>query len=218
MLYMLKPGVDERIERFTAAGGTFVATYFSGMVNENDLCCLGGVPGGKLRKVLGIWAEEIDTLYPEESNSVIVKGKSYTAKHFCELIHAEGAETLGSYDSDFYKGMPALTKNEYGKGTAYYIAFCDDGDFTMDFYSELIEELRITGALESKLPRGVTAHTRHGNGKEFLFIENYNDEPAVVELDRTDYVDLLGGGTVSESVELNAYGIKVLELRMEQWT
>lgn len=213
VLYMLKPGVDERIERFTAAGGTFVTTYFSGMVNENDLCCLGGVPGGKLREVLGIWAEENDTLYPEESNRVIVKGKGYTAKHFCELIHAEDAEILGSYDSDFYKGMPALTKNEYGKGAAYYIAFCDDGDFTMDFYSELIEELRITKALESKLPCGVTAHTRNGDEKKFLFIENYNDESVTIELDRTDYVDLFVGGAVSESIELNAYGIKVLELK-----
>nr|AIA90722.1 CAZy families GH42 protein [uncultured Cronobacter sp.] len=29
------------------------------MVNESDLCHLGGFPG-PLRKLLGIWAEEID--------------------------------------------------------------------------------------------------------------------------------------------------------------
>ena len=32
-------------EAFVKAGGTFVATYWSGVVDENDLCFLGGFPG-----------------------------------------------------------------------------------------------------------------------------------------------------------------------------
>ena len=35
------------------------------MVNENDLCYLGGFPGAGLREVFGIWNEEIDTLAPD---------------------------------------------------------------------------------------------------------------------------------------------------------
>ena len=45
MLYMVKPGVAERINDFVRNGGNFVTTYFSGIVNENDLCFLGGFPG-----------------------------------------------------------------------------------------------------------------------------------------------------------------------------
>ena len=37
--------IDVRVERFTAAGGTFVATYLTGYVDETDLCFLGGFPG-----------------------------------------------------------------------------------------------------------------------------------------------------------------------------
>ncbi|MBZ0290028.1 MAG: beta-galactosidase, partial [Anaerolineae bacterium] len=37
MLYMLKPGFAEKVEAFVAAGGTFVTTYFSGVVDETDL-------------------------------------------------------------------------------------------------------------------------------------------------------------------------------------
>ena len=213
LLYMIKPNVAEKIERFVADGGTFVTGYFSGIVNENDLCFLGGTPCGKLKEVFGIWSEEIDTLYPEESNRVVVNGKQYTAKHICELLHADTARVMGRYDSDFYKGTPAVTRNAYKRGAAYYIAFCDDGAFTRDFYSGLARELKLDRALKSELPYGVTAHTRCGNGKEFLFIENYNDKPVRVELDGIDYVDLLNGETVSEFVELNAYGITVLELK-----
>ncbi|MBZ0289495.1 MAG: beta-galactosidase, partial [Anaerolineae bacterium] len=52
MLYMVRPGVAERITRFVQNGGTFVATYWSGVVDENDLCFLNGFPG-PLRQVMG---------------------------------------------------------------------------------------------------------------------------------------------------------------------
>lgn len=213
MLYMMKPGVTEKIERFVADGGTFVTTYFSGVVNENDLCYLGGTPCGRLKEVFGIWAEEIDTLYPEESNSVMFNGKKYTAKHFCELIHASTAQVLGQYGSDFYQGMPAVTKNTYGKGAAYYIAFCDDGAFTKDFYSGLAEDLKLGRALKTKLPCGVTAHTRCGGEQTYLFIENYNAEPVSVELDGEEYLDLMNGNRIFNTVELDGYGVKILKLK-----
>jgi beta-galactosidase len=61
-------GVAERLKQFVADGGTLVTTYWSGIVDENDLVFLGGWPGGGLREVLGIWDEEIDTLTPNERN------------------------------------------------------------------------------------------------------------------------------------------------------
>ena len=39
----------------------------------------------------------------------------------CDLMHLEGAESLGTYEKDFYKGMPAVTRNTYGKGAVYYV-------------------------------------------------------------------------------------------------
>jgi beta-galactosidase len=65
MLYMVsaETAADRRLR---SRRGTFVTTYWSGIVDENDLCHLGGFPG-PLREVLGIWAEEIDALYPDET-------------------------------------------------------------------------------------------------------------------------------------------------------
>ncbi len=72
MLYMIRPGVSERLEQFVRAGGTLVTTNRTGLVDENDLCFLGGFPG-PLRRLLGIWAEETDGLYPEERNRLIME-------------------------------------------------------------------------------------------------------------------------------------------------
>lgn len=61
MLYMVREGFAERAETFVANGGHLVTTYWTGVVDETDLCHLGGFPG-PLRKLLGIWAEEIECL------------------------------------------------------------------------------------------------------------------------------------------------------------
>ena len=120
MLYMVRPKVAERINEFVKKGGTFVTTYWSGIVDENDLCFLGGFPG-PLREVTGIWSEEIDSLYDNETNQVefIANNKenlkgTYEVKDYCDLIHAETAEVLAVYKKDFYADMPAVTVNKYG--------------------------------------------------------------------------------------------------------
>lgn len=139
MLYMVRPGVGENIEKFVQNGGTFVTTYWSGIVDENDLCFLGGFPG-PLRKTLGIWSEEIDGLYDGETNRIKVVGNNeldlrgdFEAKELCDLIHLEGAEALAQYGSDFYAGRPALTVNQLGDGKAYYIASRNDQAFHRAF-------------------------------------------------------------------------------------
>ncbi len=71
VLYMVKKGYAKRVEDFVRSGGTFLTTFFSGIVNENDIVSLGGYPG-ELREVLGIWAEEIDALFPDQSNQIVL--------------------------------------------------------------------------------------------------------------------------------------------------
>lgn len=123
VIYMIKPGFAEKVEAFVQRGGTFMTTFFSGIVNENDLVTTGGYPG-KLRKVLGIWAEEIDALLPGQQNQIVMKREdgalsgTYAFSLLCDLFHAEGAEIIAEYGSDFYKGMPAVTVNKFGNGQA----------------------------------------------------------------------------------------------------
>ena len=211
MLYMIKPGVGERIEQFVKAGGTFVTTYASGMVNESDLCFLGGFPG-PLRKVLGIWDEETDSLYPEDQNFVNRNNKSYRINHICALIHCETAQVLATYGNDFYAGRPALTVNTFGDGRSYYIAFRNNEDFEKDFYSGLISELGLLRALDTQLPTGVTAVLRTDGEKDFIFLMNFVDEVKQVFLEENiNYIDLLTGSKVNGKVDLEGFGIMVLE-------
>ena len=174
-------------------GGTFVATYWSGIVDENDLCFLGGFPG-PLRQVLGIWDEEIDALYEGQVNSVVpVAGNKlgltgdYEANELCALIHAETAEVLATYGEDFYAGRPALTVNRFGEGEAIYIASRNDDRFLSDLYAGLADELSLQRALDIDLPEGVTAQVRSDGEQRFVFIMNFASETRPVDLgDRRD--------------------------------
>ena len=223
MLYMVRPGVAERIEAFVKNGGTFVTTYATGYVDENDLCFLGGFPG-PLRKVTGIWAEEIDSLYPADSNGIklsdefksIVAGISnmqgeYKAVDFCELIHAETARVLGVYSQDFYAGRAALTVNSFGAGKAWYMAARFDENFLNDFYSSLISQLKLKRVLDAELPVGVTAQIRSDGVNEFVFVMNFSEEPKTVSVGEGISQELLTGEKDLSQLTLEPYGVAILK-------
>jgi len=216
MLYMVRPGVAERIEKFVASGGTFVTTYWSGIVDENDLCFLGGFPG-PLRKVMGIWSEEIDALYDKDVNfavpvpgNVLNLSKEYKAMELCDLIHAETAEVLATYKCDFYKGRPALTVNKFGDGKTYYIAFRSGLDFLSDFYKQLIKDLDISKVLDTELPEGVTAQKRSDGENDYIFIMNFSSEERKVNLPNESFMDMLNGNKVEGEITLSGYGVRIL--------
>jgi beta-galactosidase len=220
MLYMVRPGVAERIAAFVEAGGTFLATYWSGIVDENDLCFLGGFPG-PLRGVLGIWAEEIDALYEGDTNGVVpVDGNAldlsgeYEARELCDLIHvdsgAESVEVLATYARDFYAGRPALTVNRYGQGRAYYVASRNERRFLDDLYGALGLELSLLRSLDVDLPGGVSAQVRTDGERQYVFVMNLNADPTIVDLGDGLYTDLLTAAQVSGQIELDIYGVMVL--------
>ncbi|NPE62513.1 beta-galactosidase [Dickeya dadantii] len=218
MLYMVRPGFAERVEQFVRQGGQVVVTYWSGIVNESDLCYQGGFPG-PLRAVLGIWSEEIDCLADGEynrvqglaDNDIGLKGP-YQARHLCELIHLEGATALASYCDDFYAGRPAVTVNRVGAGKAWYVTSRNDLAFQRDFFGAIIRELALPRALDIPLPPAVTAHRRTNGDDEFIFIENYSAQPQPIQLP-AGYSDMLTGLPLVDIV-LSAWDCRVIRRRL----
>ncbi|MBB6634316.1 beta-galactosidase [Cohnella thailandensis] len=217
MLYLCREETGRKLERFVEAGGTLVSTYWSGVVDENDLCHLGGFPG-PLRRTLGIWAEEIEGLYDHDRNGVRLAGGdelglegTYEAHELCELIHAESAEVLGVYTDDFYAGRPALTRNRLGRGQAYYMATRLKDDFLGAFYRKVAGTAGVRRALEADLPVGVTAQIRTDGDSDYVFVMNFSGEARSVPLDGRPYVDLESSEAAGDRIELPAGGVRVLK-------
>lgn len=215
MLYMVKPGVGEKIAAFVERGGTFVTTFLSGIVDDHDLCFLGGWPG-PLRKTLGIWSEEIDAISADEKNGIVIGTNdlglsgTYESRMFCDQIHPEGAQTIGTYEKDFYAGKPALTVNALGKGKAYYIASRMEQRFFDDFYRGLENDLSLTRSLDADLPAGVTAHYRTDGKDRFIFVMNFTNAEQSIALGVKEYGNMLAGGKLRERLTLAPFDIAVL--------
>ncbi|MFJ5759895.1 beta-galactosidase [Neobacillus sp. NPDC093182] len=217
VLYMVKPGYAKKIEGFVENGGTFLTTFFSGIVDENDLVALGGYPG-ELRKVLGIWSEEIDALAPEHSNKIVIEKEygnlkgTYTCNLLFDLIHSEGAEVIATYGEDFYQGRPVVTMNRFGKGQAWYIASSPEQPFLADLMNEIVEEKGIKNEIAAN-KHGIEITKRTKGDKVFIFVLNHNSNSVSVELPGIKGVNLLTQSDVAESIELGSFDVAIIE----QW-
>lgn len=207
MLYMYRAGFEQKMRAFVEKGGMLVGTYWSGIVDETDLCMLGGNPGGMM-DVFGVWNEEIDSLPDGIRNGVRFNGRHYDAMELCARIHPITAKVLGTYEKDFYVGEPAVTQNAYGSGTAYYLAARTEVDLLRMLYGELMEKLSVHRALDTELPSGVTAHARSGETGEILFVENYTETEKTVELGGN--YKLYGTDQTVNSIKLAPFGAAVL--------
>ncbi|HEY8944394.1 MAG TPA: beta-galactosidase, partial [Polyangiaceae bacterium] len=217
-LWMLAPGVGERIARFVENGGTFVGTYYSGYCDQNNRCFLGGFPGDGLMRVFGIWNEETDWLPKGRAQRISARplaaelglAEQYVAEEICALVHLRGAVSVLDYADDFYAGRSALTRNAFGRGTAFYQAARLAGSFLDDFYGGLIARLDLRRALGAPLPPGVAVQRRANRANEYLFLQNFSTEARSLMLPASGYFDLLEQRPLVNQVELGAWGSTVL--------
>ncbi|HLS90001.1 MAG TPA: beta-galactosidase, partial [Limnochordia bacterium] len=216
VLYMAREGFAEKMQQFVEAGGTFVTTFMSGIVDENDLVILGGYPGA-LRRLLGLWVEEIDALFPDDENQVIIdevpeelqslKG-TYSARLICDVVHSEGAEVLGVFGRDFYAGMPALTRNRVGKGYAWYVATSPEPALIERLIALIAAQHGIAPVAEA--PEGVEVTRRVKDGRGYTFYLNHNETGVEIDLGEAPRRELLSGRTLSGRVHLEGRGVMIV--------
>jgi beta-galactosidase len=109
---------------------------------------------------MGLWVEETDIPQDHHEQAVTfaegtaLAGRTYKARHYCDIVRNESATVLASYDSQFYAGTPALTENRFGQGRAFYIASRNDASFNDDFLGQIIESCALRRPLETEIPEG----------------------------------------------------------------
>ena len=209
VLYMVKEGMKEKLEQFVKNGGTLITTFMSGIVDQSDNVHLGGYPG-PLREMAGVWVEEIDALAPEQSNTVSFSDeKEYKCNLLCDLMHPEGAEVLATYESDFYAGMPAVTKNIYGKGHVYYVATQLEAAGLARVLDEATNEVSVSGVIAEETGLEITC--RESENTRFYFVMNFTDEKQTLPASLAGMVDLITGEAAKEGDVMNKWDVKILQ-------
>lgn len=212
LLYMEKEETADRIKEFTKNGGIFIATYMTGLVDENDRCVFGAYPG-RYRDLLGIRVEETDALFPEERNTLLATEKLFGEKRkyecgfLCDLIYLEDAETLAVYEKNFYKGFPCVTVNRFGKGKAFYIASDPEEEFLRDFIQIIFEDHNIKPIFKAK--KNVEITRRINKTGTIIFIINHNEQKSIVELGDETFINLLNDKHITGRYEIDASNVLV---------
>lgn len=210
VLYMVKQGIGEAIERFVEAGGNFVTGFMSGIVDQSDNVHLGGYPG-PLRKLAGVWVEEIDALAPETHNSIkLADGREYSCSLLCDIMHLEGAEALAEYSSDFYAGTPAITRNSFGQGNVYYVGTQPETEALSAVLDHAAGNASIRPIIEDTTDLEVTCRiTGH---KKYYFLINFNKQDKKIPAMFVGHKDLISGVNIVDDTVLKAYDTLIVEI------
>ncbi|MDA3810520.1 MAG: beta-galactosidase [Spirochaetaceae bacterium] len=208
MLYMLRENIHEKIKKFTADGGLFITTYMSGLVNDSDLCFLGGSPG-PLGDLLGIWVEDTDIMSEHHQQSFNYDGNSFKVKHFADRIHVTTAEICSVFENGLLKGAPSITENIYGKGRAVYLTSRTHENFYDHFYKNIAEKYKLNKRYVYDLPDGVTVQYRVKNGSEYAFFMNFTSQ--AIEIPNPDgfWYDLIEKKELTRGIHIPQYGMRV---------
>ncbi|MBI0089849.1 beta-galactosidase [Bifidobacterium sp. W8113] len=213
-LISLLPDVADHLESYVSDGGTFVTGYMAGIHDERDLVVPGGYPG-VLRRLTGVWVEEIDALAPDETIPVeglaAVDGQP-AGQIVASLIHCEGAKPLASYGGgDFYAGSPALTVNDFGRGKAYFVGTPLDEAGMEAFMDPIVDSLGLPAV---DTPKDVSLSVRQSDdGTRYAIVINSARSPITADLPLLrGGEDLLAGGRVSGPLDLPPYGVALVAL------
>ncbi|MFC4064662.1 beta-galactosidase [Actinoplanes subglobosus] len=190
-LYMISDTDAQAITDYVSGGGRLVVTYFSGIVDERDRIRLGGYPGA-FRDVLGVLAEEFGPLLP---GAEVALSNGATGTLWTERLRTTTASVVATFQDGPMAGIPAITRNQHGAGTAWYVATKTD----------MSEILREAADVVSDKSGKTEIVRRRGDGRSYLFVINHGTEPVdhptrgcdLVTGERVDGVLTVQGGGVA---------------------
>ncbi|MGY0231065.1 beta-galactosidase [Longispora urticae] len=213
-LYLVTDPTRANLESYVSGGGRLVVGFFSGLVDGNDHVHQGGYPGA-LRDLLGVAVDELWPLPAGESSDISLDGR-YPVTLWREWLDTTTAEVEASYLDAPLAGRPAITRNRFGAGTAWYVSAHLGADGLDSLLRPILDEAAVprvgsdggpgqvgSAGAPVAVPPGVEL-CRRG---EYLFVLNHTPDPVTVEV--TGH-DLLTGTPVDGTLHLAGSDVAVL--------
>ncbi len=180
-LYLVDDSTAHNLQRFVENGGHLVVSFFSGIVNGDDIIHQGGYPG-PLKELLGIRVEEFWPLEEKEEMAVTFDdGRQYSASLWGEIIHADKAEIIARFATGELARQPVVTRCRVGSGTSWYVGTRMNEDGLTHLINRIVNETGVRGIVKNA-PGTIEATVRQDGKQQFVFLLNHSSQPATVEL------------------------------------
>jgi beta-galactosidase len=167
-------------------------------VDEHDTVHDGPYPGA-LRDVLGLSIEEF---HPLRENETVRLSDSRTGRIWSERVRLAGAQPVCDFTDGFDAGHPAVTRHEFGRGIAWYVATALD-----DLRALVARALDEAGVAR---PNGLPETLEVVRRGEFLFLINHGPDEARV--DGVHGLSLLDGEECAGTAAVPAGDVRVVRV------
>ncbi len=204
-LYLLSDADASAISQYVADGGTTLVTFFSGLADETDklrVDASGQAKPGAFVELLGLWTEEAFPLLPGEH---LALSDDRVASIWSESVRTTSAHTLATFTDGPVAGAPAITRNAFGGGTAWYVATTLD---EVSFSSLVVEVLAHAGVPATRPPLDVEITTRVSDTHRYTFYINHSMSDVALE---ARGVELITGETVHSTLSIPAGKVRLLK-------
>ncbi len=161
-----------KLRAYVEQGGHLVLTWRSGVKDATNLCHTEGAVPCKVDDLFGVALAEYDCLR-DTDGLVRWDGVDYPCTQWCDVLDATTAQPVAEYAHEFYAGTPAITRNSWGKGSAWYVGTTMGDALADKFVVEICRAAEVSPLMAT--PHGVEAVHRVKDGKKYLFLLNHNE-------------------------------------------
>lgn len=213
-LYAAATADLERLNDYVSGGGHVVYTFKSGFTDEVVKVRDTAQPG-IINEACGITY----SLFVQP-NQVGLKGKLIKESDglsqvgmWMELITPTTAEVLAYYEHAQWGEYAAITRNEYGKGTATYIGCMPSAEVVSRVLSGAVRDAGLWGSNQELAFPVIVKTGVNGNGQTIRYYFNYSGQETSVPYRHRNGRELLSDRSVAsgENLELAPWSFLIIE-------
>jgi len=215
-LYQVSDAAADNVTGYVRRGGHLVMGPFSGVSDPDERIRLGGYPA-PFRELLGLRIEEywpLPDTEPLRLHSEVFG--DFSAASWAEWLSVGTGTALAEIGSGPLAGIPAVVRNDFGAGTAWYVSTRPDPATLREILRRAAADAGV--GFDTETPDTLELVRREAaDGTRYLFAINHGDAAAAVP-DRPEgpgenppgRVDLLTGESFAGPAEVAAGAVRVL--------
>ena len=213
-LYIASDEVLKKISSYVENGGHVIMQFKSGFCDENSMVRPVLAPG-PLRKACGFYYQEFSNIgeLALKDNPFKVEASANKVADWAEYLIPETAKALAYYDHPEFGKFPAITLNNFGKGTLLY-----EGTAVSDGIQEkiLLEGLGRAGIKTADQDLHWPLITKSGvndAGRKVHYYYNYSAQKTSLVYSHKAGNELVAGKTVASgaSIEIGPWDVLIVE-------
>jgi beta-galactosidase len=213
-LYIADDALLQKISDYVKGGGHVLMCFKSGFANENSAVRWVRAPG-PLREAAGFNYQEFSNLEKPLAlkGDGLPTGAGNQAMYWAEFLQLEHAKPLATYDHPFFGKWPAITRNEFGKGTLTYEGTFLSNELQQHIVLDALKDAGIS-PIESQLPSNIREKSGVNSfGKHLHYFLNYSSAPETFVYNGPAGADLLTGAAVhpAQTVSLAPWDLVIVE-------